>query len=241
MTHPPAHELDAAAAGERNTDVLSHLSSCEPCAAYVSKLRGQAEAFRATADPRAFADKIAERAARTTPTVRARRANVIYLVAPALAAAAAVLLWLRAPSGLAGPSSDSLHGSGTETAQPAGEAPRFKGEMVVAVIREREGRQARLMGPFTVRPFDRVRIEVGVDRSSPITAGLLSADGTWTLLLAPAALEAGTHFSELSARFDEASADAMLLVGAPEAVERARRTRNFEDVVGWHVTSDPPR
>jgi hypothetical protein len=52
------------------------------------------------------------------------------------------------------------------------------------------------------------------------------------------ALTPGTHFSENAARFDETPASATLLVGTPAAVDRARQTRDFAEVVAWRVTSE---
>ena len=54
---------------------------------------------------------------------------------------------------------------------------------------------------------------------------------------ASSALEAGTHYSELAARFDNSPTRATLVVGDPAAVDRARRTRDFGGVVAWRVTS----
>jgi hypothetical protein len=57
-------------------------------------------------------------------------------------------------------------------------------------------------------------------------------------LLAPVALEAGTHYSELAARFDESPTRATLLVGDPGDIGRARASRDFARVVAWRVTSE---
>jgi hypothetical protein len=111
----------------------------------------------------------------------------------------------------------------------------------VAVVRERSGRQERLTAPFEVEPGDRVRVEVDVDRDQPVAAGLLAADGNWTPLLSAVPLGPGTHYSELAARFDDRPTDAVLVVGAPADVDRARRTRNFADVIAWRVRSAPGR
>ena len=59
------------------------------------------------------------------------------------------------------------------------------------------------------------------------------------MLETPVALNAGTHYSDLAARFDDTPTDAILLVGSPADVERARKSRNFEGVVAWRVTSTP--
>jgi hypothetical protein len=109
------------------------------------------------------------------------------------------------------------------------------------VVRERAGRQVRLTGPFEVEPGDRIRLEVSVDADRPVEGGLLSSDGSWALLLAPVPLGPGTHYSELAARFDDRPTDAVLLVGAPADVERARATRNFAEVIALRVTSSARR
>jgi hypothetical protein len=117
----------------------------------------------------------------------------------------------------------------------------FKGGLTIAVIRERAGRQDRLTEPFEVEPGDRIRLEIAVDRDRPLAGGLLSADGAWASLLSPVPLGPGTHYSELAARFDDDPTDAVLIVGAPADVDRARATRNFADVIAWRVRSAPRR
>jgi hypothetical protein len=59
------------------------------------------------------------------------------------------------------------------------------------------------------------------------------------VLETPVALSAGTHYSDLAARFDDTPTDAILLVGSPSDVEQARKSRNFDGVVAWRVTSSP--
>src|SRR6202011_3209619 len=86
--------------------------------------------------------------------------------------------------------------SGGQSPGPTGES-HFKGGLVVAVVRDRAGHQERLIGPFTVRAGDRIRVEVSSDGERPLSAGLLTDEGTWVTLLAPTILEAGTHYSEL--------------------------------------------
>ena len=64
--------------------------------AYVAKLRGaKPKPSRAEADPAAFAEKVRARASRAKPPET--RAKVVWILGPVLAAAAAVLLWMRAP------------------------------------------------------------------------------------------------------------------------------------------------
>jgi hypothetical protein len=231
IPHPPAPRLEAVAAGDAPGPMAAHIEACNECRAYVSRLKCEAEAFRARVDPNAFAEGIRERAA--TSKWRGR-VTIVWLASPVAAMAAAWVLWLRAPPRIEGVSTPS---TAIVSRVPVGEAARFKGGLSVAAIRERGGRQERLTGPFEVEPFDRIRLEIAVDREEPITAGLLSDDGTWTLLQSPVALRAGTHYSDLAARFDGAPSDAWILVGSPAEVEHARRVRNFEDVVAWRVKS----
>jgi hypothetical protein len=221
----------------------------------VDELRTQAARFRERTDAAAFVSKVrasadAAPAPPTTASPRGRSARAasiarIGYVAGPLLAAALVLLVVRgrgqgdgAPA-IPGttPSLQATVGATATTATTAAES-RFKGGLVVAVVRERAGHQERLTGPFQVRAGDRVRVEVSIDREGPVAAGLLTDEGEWVALLAPAALEAGTHFSELAARFDESPTRATLVVGEPEAVQRARATRDFVGVVAWRVTNE---
>jgi hypothetical protein len=227
--HPPAIKLDAIAAGDADAQAALHLETCEACRAYVDALRAGAEGFRAKKSASEFAAAVQRRSESRAP------AKVLWLFAPAVVAAAAVVLWLRAP--LRGGEVGRL----PSPAPTAEGAARFKGETSVAVVRERDGHQERIVGPFGVRAGDRIRVEVAVDREGPITAGLLSDDATWIPLLAPAALEAGTHYSELAAHFDDTETRATLLVGTPDAVQRARETKRFDGVIAWRVTSDVSR
>jgi hypothetical protein len=252
--HPAAHRLDAVAAGDADEGVTAHLAACEACTRHVEELRGEAARYRAAHDANAFVAR-AQAAAhvrvrepereperegegyRRTP--RASWVVRVGVVAAPLLAAALVLLLVRArpgDGGGAGPSVAARAGEGPSTG-PAAES-RFKGGLVVAVVRERGGRQERLAGPFQVRAGDRVRVEVSTDRDGPLAAGLLTDEGEWVTLLAPVALEAGTHYSELAARFDESPTRATLLVGDPEDVARARASRDFARVLAWRVTSE---
>ncbi len=241
MTHPAAPKLEAIAAGDDAGAVSAHLEACAACAAYVAKLREDAAAFRRKVEPAAFAEEIRIRAAvPVREPARRTPARIAWVLGPVLAAAAALLLVVRVrpPAADRSPLAPLAP---TAVVEAPGEIAHFKGGLSVAVIRERSGRQERLMGPFEVEPADRIRLEVAVDREEPLTAGLLASDGRWVLLLSPTSLPPGTHYSDLAARFDDAPEDAVLLVGSPDDVARARSTRNFEGVVAWRVRSPPKR
>jgi hypothetical protein len=241
VLHPAPVRLEALAAGDDDASVAAHLEGCEACATYVARLKREAAAFRGRVDPVVFAKAIAAREAATRPP---HVVTAIGVVAPAIAIAAAALLWLRtvpdavvAPSALNAPVASNV--PATPADMPSSEGARFKGGLAVAVVRERGGGQERLTGPFEVRPSDRIRVEIAVDREEAITAGLLADDGTWTVLEAPSTLAIGTHYSELAARFDESPTQAFLLVGSPVDVARARSVGSFDGIIAWRVTSVP--
>jgi hypothetical protein len=230
--HPSVERLEAFAAGDADRGVRGHLASCASCTLYVAALEDEGRAFRA--QPGANAPLQRALAAASQRARAWRRSCALAGGSGLLAAAVVVALFVgvRPPA----PPADFA------TAEPelaASDEMRFKGELSVIVIRERAGWQERLVGPFGVRPSDAVRVEVSVDRAGPLTAGLLTDAGEWIVLLAPALLPVGTHYSEEQARFDASSTRATLLVGAPAEVERARRTRDFAGLIAWRVTSDP--
>jgi hypothetical protein len=212
VNHPPAFRLDGHAAGDEDPTVAAHLETCEACAAYV-KAATQETPTRVNAE--AFVAKLR---ARDAPRPIGR---ILYIATPILAAAAAVFFLVRSPETRA-----------PTTVAPSTSAPatRFKGTIQLAVVRDRSGAQERLTSEVPVKPGDRIRVEVGVDDERPIVAGVLGKDGTWVVVLAPALLEAGTHLSERSARFDETPTEGWVLAGQPEEVERARMTRVFDSV-----------
>ena len=229
--HPPSYVLDAVAAGDVGAAVAEHLEACDACRAYVSELRGAAADFQRTADPEAFLAKVDARAAASTsergPVVLARRR--LGWISGAVLAAAAVVLFVR--------------GASLSPVAPVGsaevEATRFKGDFQLAAIREHAGEQSRLTSDVRVRAGDRIRVEVGVDGARPLEVGFLGTDGTWVLLLAPTILEAGTSFSEHSARFDDTPTEGWIVAGHPDAVDRARTTRDFSGVRVLRIIAEP--
>jgi hypothetical protein len=229
--HPAAYRLDAVAAGDEDERAHEHLASCKECGMYVDTLRQEARIFReqrARGDADAYVARAVERVRRGR-----RRARVLGVATPLLAAAAFLLLVHGRP-----PEATVVSSAEPSASPPLSAQTRFKGELSVAVVRERDGRQERIVGPFEVRASDGIRVEVSVDRRGPMTAGLLTDDGAWVVLLAPAAMAPGTHFSERAARFDETPTSATLLVGTPDEVNRARHTRDFAGLVAWRVTSE---
>jgi hypothetical protein len=112
---------------------------------------------------------------------------------------------------------------------------QFKGGPQVAIVRERDGEQARFSRAVRVRPGDRIRVEVALDREQAILGAVLGEDGTYLELMPDAVRGPGTHFSEKSAKFDSTEMRGTILVGTAVAVARARATKSFEGVTAVRV------
>ncbi len=242
MSHLAQHRLEALAAGDADAAALAHLEGCAACAAVVLELRAELETFRLEADAPAFVDAVVARAAKSpdapkrAPEVAAlalpprnvTALRFVTLVAPLFAIAAAVVLYLRTPATLV-----TQPGPGKE---PGTSDVRFKGGLQLAVVREREGAQSRFSGEVWVRPGDRIRAEIAMDGQAPLTAVLVkdaveagNADEAW-VLLTPTLLDAGVHFSPESIRFDQERFDGWLVVGEPDKVATARKSRRWDEV-----------
>ena len=215
--HPANHKLEGHAAGDHDPEVVAHMAECAACRTYVERSMAAAQA---DASPFPF---LADRTARSTPRV----VRIAFALAPLAAAALVVLLVRgRAVAPIAPPA-------------PEVGSTQFKGGLQLAVIRERGGDQARFATGVTVRAFDRLRVEVSVDREGPITVGVLGDDGSWVPLLAPTLLGAGTHFSERAADVDAHATAGHILAGDPEAVLRARTTRVLSGVAVLEILPEP--
>lgn len=216
--HPSGLELERLAVGEGDVAkaVSGHVETCAACRDYVARLRAGAERFAGDRAVGPFLDGVLQRAEPSNVVPIGLLRSRLLLGAAPLVAAAAVLLMLRARAVPVTPQGDRA-----PTTDTPGETT-FKGGMALAVVREREGVQERLVGDVDVRPFDRIRLELALEGTRPIAAGVLADDGTWGNLIAPAFLDGGTHFSELSVRFDATPRDGWIVVGDPADVARVR-------------------
>ena len=107
-------------------------------------------------------------------------------------------------------------------------------------MRERAGDQARFVGSVSVKPDDRLRVEVALDREEVVLAGVLGDDGSWLELMPPESRTAGTYFSDRSARVDASPLRGIVLVGTPTAVTLARTTHRFDGVSSLRIDWESP-
>lgn len=269
MTHPNSLDLEAFACGEQKLSVATHIGACAACHGFVERVRGalsagpsRTSASNAVARAMARTAKDAERTREEMPAravdarlpardaARRRWLMKASTVAVPLAAAAAILVLIGRPSStdILVPGSSSLAdpsvtgGGPPSTGDHAAIDPEttFKGGVQVAVIRERAGQQARFTGAVAVKPGDRLRVEVALDREQAILAAVMGDDASWLELMTEGARRPGTHFSERSARVDGSPLRGTILVGSPEAVARARSTRRFDEVTTIRVEWESP-
>jgi hypothetical protein len=200
-----------------------------------------AAAPRATTSPKALATAAPPPAGK--PAAKGRLWLVTTSVITPLAAAAAIVLLAR--SGGVKPVPEQAPASaGAATASgpdrilmaPLHEPETtFKGGRQVAVVRERRGEQARFASSVSVRPGDRLRVEVALDREQAILGAVLSDDGSYLELMPLAVRGPGTHFSEKSAKIDATPTYGTIVIGSPEAVARARATHQLDGVSSLRV------
>ena len=108
------------------------------------------------------------------------------------------------------------------------------------MIRERDGAQTRFTQTVRVRPGDRLRIEVAVDRPQMLAGAVLGDDGTYVEMMLDGVRGPGTHFSERAARVDARPLQGTVVVGRPDAIRRARETGKVAGLttlrVEWEAT-----
>ncbi len=231
--HPAGARLDGVATCDSDAEANAHVASCAECSAYVACLRDEINAFsRAQADhPVGFVASVLQRRATAVRPTFPLRARGIAGAASVLALAAVVLLVLRSPR------SEPLDAGGVG---PREGPIRFKGGAQVAVIVEHRGVQSRELGSLLIAPGDRIRVEIALDHEERIAAGVLTEAGEWAELQPRALFEAGTHFSEKSIAFEGNVKDGWVVVGPPEAVERARQTHDFRLVHAIRIHAVAP-
>lgn len=168
-----------------------------------------------------------------------------------LAAAAAILLLTRstplpqpeapklspsAPTAAATETSPTPIAAGSSGATGADDqGTSFKGSVQIAVVRERAGAQARLLGEVEVRSGDRLRVEVALDREQAILGAVIADDGAYLEIMPARVRGRGTHYSEKSARIDAHPIAGTIVIGTPEAVAKARTTMKFDGLITMRV------
>lgn len=234
MNHPNALQLEAFACGERAPGVEQHARECNLCRAFLERVQRLS-----AAPPMALPQLLESAASKATAPSRWTRPLAVSAVVP-LAAAAALLLvhpWGKPNEGT--DSSRLLPPASSPLPTTPDPDTTFKGAIQVSVIRERGGSQERFAGDVRVRPGDRLRVEVALDRPQAVEGVIVGDDGSSLELMPAEVRSAGTHFSEKSARVDAQPLHGTLLVGPPEAVGRARGGEASADVAKLRVEWEP--
>lgn len=195
-------------------------------------------------------DRAGADAAATRETRRRTWMLVTSVITPLAAAAAIVLLARGTP--LDGPmpapqapvtetpAAPEAPAAPTAPAAPAAPDTQFKGGMQIAVVRDRGGRQERFSSTVRVRAGDRLRVEVALDQERAILGAVLADDGSYIELMPLGTRGPGTHFSERSAKIDATETHGTIIIGSPEAVARARATRQLSGVGTLRVEWEQP-
>lgn len=223
MSQPPTpFEIETLHAGdvEHTPEVADHVAACDACAAYVETLDRERAALLAREDPADFARRLRLQAdaAPAHGTVWLPR-----LVGGLLAAGLAAVVLVVAP-----PTDDPTPTGPTVTAPTprptaAPEPVRLKGADVrVALIVLRDGVQRRYTRPVTLRPGDRVRVEVAAAQATTVQVGILVDDGSWLEMMEASPLDAGTHVLPKTVTVDSDPMKATVLAGPPEAIAAVR-------------------
>ncbi len=212
--HPPSYRLDAVAAGESPGADESHLQKCGACAKYVADLRQEIEAARPSEVESAdFVKKVGER--QTAPdNVRQGPWGRITKIATVFAAAAALLIFFRAPP-------------------DARMTP--KGSQGLVVILDHGGSQERLSHDLEVRPGDRFMLDLAVAERGRYEAGLLAESGDWTSLFGPRDCEPGNYVTDQAVRVDQGGLRGLVLFGRETEVKRAREARSLDGVASLRI------
>jgi hypothetical protein len=236
VNHPNAIRLEAFACGEAAPDVGDHVRECDACRTFVERTQ------RVAAE--APLVELARLLPLAAPPKPARRVVPLTALFAPLAAAAAAILWANGWTGTgkhapvdATPSAPTV----SEPPAPAAIEPEttFKGSLQVSVIRDRDGAQDRFVEGVRVHPGDRLRIEVALDRPQTIVGAIVGDDGSYLEMMSAEVRSAGTHLSERSARVDARPLHGTILVGAPDAVKRARATGEATGVAKLRVEWEP--
>jgi hypothetical protein len=228
MTHPNAIDLEAFACGEAS-QVKSHVDGCDACTAYVAKARAQAPRLN-----------VAPFLATARRRERQRRVLFVTGVATPLAIAAAALLFVRSAAPTASATPPASSPKMALLMAPTDPDTTFKGGFELAVVRERGQAQNRYTTAVSVKPGDRLRIEVALDRPQDILGAVMGDDGTFVELMPQGVREAGTHFSEKSVRVDAPATSGTVVVGPPDAVHRALATRQLRGLRTLRVELEGP-
>lgn len=215
--HPSAITLDTWYAERNDAAVEAHLEGCTECREYVQGLEESTADFLADESAEAFLHRpaIAAELARPAPKAESKTRWWQVLV-PALAAVAALIVILP---------------TGTRPTPDPTDSIRLKGGLQLEAVRLRAGEQTTHGAELGLRPKDELRFRFTLAEPTALTIGVLEEDGTWTALATAKSFPAGQHaVPQRSLEVDDQPTTGWVLAGPPDAVDRARATRDFGDL-----------
>jgi hypothetical protein len=112
---------------------------------------------------------------------------------------------------------------------------RATGDMALAAIVARDGREQRRSGEISVYPGENLRVEVTLQEDREAIVGFVGENGVWTELLPKTRLTKGNHVCPEPLRFGDDPSSGVLVAGSPEAIEHARETDDFRGLTALRV------
>ncbi len=253
ITHPPAHRLDAIAAGESDEVDAEHIAHCEPCTLYVEQLRQEiaresakfpSDALFAALASKTLAEKAEksaqqERTATTAPAIafptasereeRGAKSKKFDQRIRGLAKSWNYAAMLAAAGILL------FVGISTQTGLSKGDHITSKGSAGLAVVVDHGAAQERVTSDVAVSAGDKFVLELSVPERGRYEAGILAEDGSWTTLFGPKDCEPGSFLTPTAARVDKDGIRGRIVFGKEEDIVKVKLTKSTAGVTALRV------
>ena len=243
--HPASSELEAFVVGDsaHRVQIEAHLADCSQCRAVIEALERDRVAFLAAEPAAAFLRRPKVQAALTERLVAdaeflppsawvkpSWRGRLWASGGPVLALAAG----LAAVVAFGLPTRPSERRSGAETVgadeQTVVDTIRNKGlgprvPWVLRVNRKRGDRVTQHHGQLSIRPGDRLQLEVRSERMQNLMVGVLGDDGTWMAITDALRTDSGWRpVGDHALQVDARPTSGWFVAGPPDAVAAVRRS-----------------
>ncbi len=230
IQHPSPYQLKLWIGGEATGSSLEdHIGQCPNCRNAVERLRSDRQAFLEPRNSMAFVNQVWLKATQESP--KEARPFWSFWALRLVAGTAVLLVILFSGLYVMSPPSPPAIRTMPKSEKAVSSKIRLKGKPIqLAAIVRRKGHQIRHTSSFSIIPNDEMIIEVTLNTSMTITAGLLDDDDLWYPVMDGTFLEKGTHYSKHEMVVDQSPTPGWIIVGPPEAVSRAIKRREFQNV-----------